>query len=447
MPHQPFNYHSADELHNACTRLGIALPWDENLSLLQRPGHFGALPVANRLVIHPMEGCDGEHDGRPGPLTLRRYQRFAAGGAGLIWVEACAVVPEGRANPRQLWLTDENVATFAEMVKQIHAVAQQHDGSAHRPVLVLQLTHAGRYSKPEGVPAPLITHHSLIDATSMVTAETPLVSDEYLDQLQEAFVTSALLAQQAGFDAVDIKACHRYLISELLASFLREDSNYGGSYENRTRFLREVLTKIRGAAPSLTVTSRMNVYDALPYPYGWGVKQGEDLQPALSEPKALLEDLINLGLTGANVTAGNPYYHPFYNRPFDRPTQGAATAPEHPLQSVLRLLQLAGEIQQTFPAFPVVATGLSWLRQFFPYVAAGLLRQEWATFIGMGREAFAYPDFPRDLREHGQLNAAHCCIACSACSQMMRDGVQSGCIIHDCEVYGPIYREGRRGRS
>lgn len=431
-----------DGLAQEFAPFGLALTAPKDLTVLGTPRVIGDSTAPNRLMIHPMEGCDGETDGRPGPLTIRRYERFAAGGAGLLWVEACAVVGEGRANARQLWLTPENIGHFAALVETMRSTARAHYGEDFRPLLVLQLTHSGRYSKPEGRPAPLIAHHSPLDEFSHVDAALPVLSDGYLDDLQGAYVQSARLAQEAGFDAVDVKACHRYLISELLASFTREGSRYGGAYENRTRLLREVVREIRQAAPELMVTSRLNVFDAFAYPYGWGMAP-EGLQPDLSEPLRLVGELQALGVALLNVTVGNPYFRPHYNRPYDRPIEGGYLPEETPLASIARFQALTRGVQQAYPQLAVAASGLSWLRTAFPAVAAALLEQGWATLAGLGREGFAYPDFARDILTGGAMDAQRCCIACSHCSQMMRDGVESGCPVRDAAVYGPIYRRGR----
>ncbi|HEY3377915.1 MAG TPA: NADH:flavin oxidoreductase [Armatimonadota bacterium] len=442
--HERFKFTSLSGFQETIARLGLDIPTTTNLAILATPTDIGPFRAPNRLAIHPMEGCDGERDGRPGPLTIRRYERFAAGGAGLLWVEACAVVPEGRANPRQLWLTRENLPEFRALVARMHEVARARMGADFCPVTVLQLTHSGRYSKPDGVPAPLIAHHSIIDAKSHVTEETPLLTDAYLDGLQDAYVQTALLAQEAGFDAVDIKACHRYLMSELLASFTRENSRYGGSYENRTRLMREVIEKIRAAAPDLEITTRLNLYDALDYPYGWGVNQASG-EPDLTEPLQLIGWLVEHGMHALNATQGNPYYNPHFNRPYDLPIQGGYVPEEHPLESLQRFLTITRTVQQAFPTLTVLGSGYSWLREYLPNVAAAVLERGWAGMIGVGREAFAYPDFAYDLLTTGAMDRKKVCVACSRCTQMMRDSVVSGCAIRDADVYGPIYREGREG--
>jgi len=442
--HERFRFKSIDELQTKIETLGLDLPLTDGVDILGTPVRFGSLMLPNRMAVQPMEGCDCDGQGRPSELTYRKYERFAAGGAGMLWLEACAVAPEGRANPRQLWINPDSLDEHKRLVERIHAAARSTMGENFRPVLVLQLTHSGRYSKPEGVPAPLITHHSIIDPRSNVTPDTPLLTDEYLDRLQDAYVQAALLAKAAGFDAVDIKSCHRYLLSELLASFTRENSRYGGSFENRTRFITEVAARIRAAAPDIEVTSRLNIYDALQYPYGWGVDQDDETKADGAEPRQLIERLIALGYHGLNTTIGNPYYNPHVNRPFDFPIKGMYTPEEHPLETLHRFVHITKSVQQAFPDLTVVGSGYTWMREFYPNLAAAVIERGWASVAGLGRGALAYPDFARDILEYGRMEPKKTCVTCSACTQIMRDGGTSGCVVRDSAVYGPIYRAGRR---
>ena len=101
-----FKFRSLDDIRTECERLGLDLRFSDDLCPLFRPVAIGPLRAGNALCIQPMEGCDGTLDGRPDELTFRRYRRFGAGGAKLIWGEAAAVVDEGRANPRQLLVND-----------------------------------------------------------------------------------------------------------------------------------------------------------------------------------------------------------------------------------------------------------------------------------------------------------------------------------------------------
>ena len=417
---------------------------DKNLTVGLRPVKAGGFTLPNRFVVQPMEGCDGLADGSPDELTFRRYRRFAAGGAGVLWFEATAVVPEGRANPRQLWLHEKTVASFTQLVKDARKAARDACGPSHQPMLIVQLTHSGRYSRPVRQPQPIIAHHSrFLDPTHNLPPDYPLITDDELERLEDRYAEAALRAQRAGFDGVDVKACHRYLVSELLASHTRSNSRYGGSFENRSRFLRNVVAKIRAAAPDLIVTSRMNAYDAIAHPYGFGVDHSDPAKPDLAEPIEIVRFLQSQGAPLVNITIGNPYFNPYVNRPFDLPIAGAALPTESPLAGVARFVHVVREVQAAVPKMLVVGGGHSWLRQFFPHLGAADVRKGWVSLVGVGRMAFAYPDFARELKAHGRLDPLKVCVTCSACTQIMRDGGRAGCVPRDGEVYEPIYKQGR----
>ena len=443
--HEPFHYHSLDDLRADIARLGVDVPVSSDVSVLAEPVRCGPFTLPNRFVVLPMEGCDGLPDGSPDELTYRRYRRFAAGGSGLLWVEACAVVEEGRANPRQLWIHAGNTGNFQRLVEAARAAARETMGAGHRPVLVLQLTHSGRYSKPGRAPSPIIAHHSkYLDPIHKLGPDYPLITDEELERLEDSYVEAARCALEAGFDAVDVKACHRYLVSELHASFTRENSRYGGpEWENRTRFFRNVVLKIRERVPGMAVTSRMNAYDAMPYPYGWGMARDGSDRPDLSEPLRLAGFLKENGAPLVNITIGNPYFNPYVNRPFDLPISGGALPPEHSLQGVERFLHIVRAVQQAYPDLPVVGGGYSVLRQFLPNAGAAAVQQGWVSLVGGGRMSFAYPEFAREVMAGRPLDPEKVCVACSACTQIMRDGGRSGCVPRDAAIYEPIYKAGR----
>jgi NADPH-dependent glutamate synthase beta subunit-like oxidoreductase/2,4-dienoyl-CoA reductase-like NADH-dependent reductase (Old Yellow Enzyme family) len=435
--HETFQFHSLGELRERIGALSLDLPATEDLGPLFAPLDRPGFRLSNRLVVLPMEGCDGLPGGEPDELTFRRYRRFASGGAGLLWVEATAVVEEARANPRQLWIHKGTTGAFARLAEETLKAAPG------RPYLVLQLTHSGRYSRPGRAARPIIAHRSkYLDPIHNLGPDYPLITDDELERLEDVYVEAARCAQAAGFDAVDVKACHRYLISELHASFTRE-GRYGGSFENRTRFFRNIVGKIRAGVPGLAVTSRMNVYDAMAYPYGFGVDRDDPAKPDLAEPLELVRFLSQAGAPVVNITIGNPYFNPYVNRPFDLPAVGAPLPEEHPLAGVARFVGIVKRIQAEFPEMAVIGGGYSWLRQFFPNVAAAAIRNGWVSLAGMGRMAFAYPDAPRDLAERGRLDPERVCVACSACSQIMRDGGRTGCVPRDAAVYEPIYKAGR----
>lgn len=439
MRHERFRFKSLSELQSRAAELGIELPMSANLDVLSEPVTIGGYCAPNRFAIQPMEGCDGTPAGAPDALTLRRYERFFRGGAGLIWFEATAVTEAGRANPRQLFLHAGTRNAFQQMLQNAVAAGRAANGSHYLPYTVLQLTHSGRYSRPVDVSAPVIAHHDgLLDNALKIPADYPLVSDRELEALVPHYVQAARLARNCGFNAVDIKSCHRYLLNELLAAHTRP-GRFGGAFTNRVRLLLDIVSAIRADVPDIAVWVRLNVFDGHPYPWGWGVMQDDALKPDLSEPLRLIKLLRQAGVAGINVTAGNPYYTPHINRPYDQPVRGAKFPDEHPLEGVARQLGLARVVKQAFPDVMVIGSGFSWLRQYIPIVAAGAITNGWMDFAGVGRGAFAYPDFARDVLLTGRMNPAKACITCSRCTQIMRSRGTTGCVMFDREIYKPIY--------
>ncbi len=440
--HKRFHLRDLNLLRAELAHLGLSLPIEEDVSVLGRQVSVGRRVLPNCFLVQPMEGFDSTAEGAPGELSFRRYRRYAAGGSALIWFEATAILHEARSNARQFWLNPQSADAFARLVEATRRTAR--DAFGHELLLILQLTHSGRYSKPGGLPRPIIAHHSEpLDPKHNLPGDYPLVTDEYLDRLQDAYVEAARLAARAGFDGVDVKSCHRYLVSELLASHTRP-GKYGGSLENRTRLLREVMGRIHGEVPGLFVTTRLNVYDAIAYPYGFGVDRHDYRKPDLAEPLALIGQLRELAMPLVNVSLGNPYFNPHYGRPYDRPIAGAELPDEHPLAGVERFIQITRQVQQAFADLPVVGGGYGWLRHLMPHVAAGVLKARWATLIGQGRGAFAYPDSVKDILTTGRMDPKKTCVTCSGCTQIMRDGGMTGCVVRDSAIYAPQYKLGRR---
>lgn len=402
MFYQRFSYKTLEELETEAKDLGVKISFSQDLSPLTRPISLAKYSLANSIAVLPMEGCDGYRDGRPAELTFRRYRRYAKGGAGLLWLEATAIVSEGRANPRQLLLIKENLQDFSDLVMVIHREAERELG--RRPVCILQLTHSGRYSAPDSVQRPMYIYNDpLLDPRSGVTSFYKPVSDAQLDQLIQSYVDAAVLAREAGFDGVDIKACHRYLVSELLSAHTRP-GKYGGSLENRMRFLLTVVEEVRKAAGSdFLLSVRLNVYDALPWPYAWGVDHHDEKIWDLTEPKILAQTLVTRGVSLLGISAGNPYYCPHVGRPYDTPQADAYPPDEHPLLGVSRLLSMAAEIQRAVPQATVVGSGYSWLRQFLPQAAAASLATGDVKLVGVGRMAYSYPDFAKDILSKGNF--------------------------------------------
>ena len=445
--HEKFHYKSLEEVQAQIEALGANITLQTDLSPLYRQVKVGALTAPNAIAVLPMEGCDSERDGSPSELVERRYLRFASGGAGLLWWEACAVTPEGRANELQMMLTEKNLSSFTALLKKTNAAAVKQNGAEHRPVNILQLTHSGRYSRPVGhKPAPLVPQRDpLLDSRVGITSDEAVVTDVYLDDLIGKYVDSAALAQKAGFDGVDLKSCHRYLLSELLAAHARS-GRYGGSFENRTRFHRTVIDGIQAVCgKDFLIASRFNVFDAHPYPYGFGVDKQDFWTFDAEEPMNFVKMLCEKGVGLLSNSAGNPYYiYPQVTRPFDQSSMGVPVPEEHPLESIARLFSFTRQIQAAAGDVPVVGNGYSWLRQFLPYAGAANIADGSCSFMGLGRSSFAYPEAPREILTTGAMEPMKCCISCSKCTQIMRDHGRTGCVIKDSKLYVPLYQQYRK---
>jgi len=427
MMHERFKFRNKNDLILKSGQLGFELPFSDDISSLLRPLLVGDRSLGNRLVVQPMEGYDSEPDGSPSDLTRRRYLRYAEGGSGIIWSEAVSVMNEGRSNPRQLWLHKDNIDNYEFLSEDIRKHAS---GNGYNPLLVMQLTHSGRYSKPAGKPRPLVAApNTLLDREPAT-----VLSDDDLKKIQDHFVNSARLALLAGFDAIDIKACHGYLVHELLSCRGRSNSPYGGHYaSDRFRFLLETIDRIRVEVPGIIITVRLSIWDG--YEGGFGVGNNDSVQD-YSEPEMLIGELLSRGVKILNTSMGNPYFNPHVTRPFDNPLPGTGLPGEHPLEGVMRMINGISRIQQKFPQLPVIGSAYSYLRQFAPNVSAAVLENNGASLIGFGRSSFAYPSMPKDLMEKGYADPEKVCITCSGCTRLIRNFRPGGCVIHDREIYG-----------
>ncbi|MFA6505348.1 MAG: NADH:flavin oxidoreductase [Treponemataceae bacterium] len=415
----------------------LRFPVSSDLSILKRPVKIGKRICPNSLAVHPLEGFDGTPDGKPGELIYRRYERYGKGGAGLIWFEACAVAGDGRCNPRQMWIKEDTVKDIKKLVDLTNMTALNTRGI--KPYNVLQLTHSGRTSKDmDWNPKPLVAFKNpYIDK---YYTNITVTSDERLEQLEDEVVKAAELAAEAGFDSVDIKICHNYIMRELLSAFTRP-GKYGGSFENRTRFLFNVIDKIqKRVGDAIDIGVRLNTYDSIPYPYGWGMVKVEGvMKPDLTEPKLLVRMLVDKGVKLINLSTMMPRYQPYGKGVLAAYEPGSEILP---YQGTYYLLDATREIKQAVPEAVIVATGLSWFEQFGANVGAGGIEKGWFDIAGFGRQGFAYPDFAVDILDHGKMEHSKCCVTCDKCYELIELHVESGCVVRDSKVYAPIYKRG-----
>jgi 2,4-dienoyl-CoA reductase-like NADH-dependent reductase (Old Yellow Enzyme family) len=427
------NLRSLDALRSHLDALGIAIPVDDDVE----PGGVLSTPIGgvpNRFAILPMEGWDGDEHGRPTDLVRRRWSRFAASGCGLVWGEATAVHLDARANPNQLVLDESTVDDLAALRASLDPAQ----------VAVLQLTHSGRWCRP-GPPRTAYAH-PLLD--ERVRGE--VLTDDELDALAARYVDTAVLVAQAGFDYVDVKHCHGYLLHELLSAHER-DGRYGGDLEGRTRFLRTVVDGIRARAPGVGIAVRVSVFDLMPFvrgddgtgvpatsaPYSYAFGgDGTGLGVDLTEAHALLDLLESLGITLVSTTAGSPYYNPHVQRPAWFPPSDGYQPPEDPLVGVARQLSATAELAARHPSMTIVGSGYSYLQDWLPNVAQAVVRGGGASVVGLGRMALSYPTLARDVLDGRALDRRSICRTFSDCTTAPRNGLVSGCYPLD-----PFYKE------
>jgi 2,4-dienoyl-CoA reductase-like NADH-dependent reductase (Old Yellow Enzyme family) len=403
-----------------------------------------------------MEGWDGLPDGNPSEHTIRRWQRFGKSGAKLIWGgEAVAVSHAGRANPNQLLAAPHTEQSLAKLRITLIEEHRLTTGSEDGLMIGLQLTDSGRYSRPNahGRPEPRILYrHPLLDRRLGLAADYPVLTDADIELIVEDFHRAALMARNLGFDFVDIKHCHGYLGHEFLSAHTRK-GRYGGSFENRTRFLREVVQGIRSFAPGLQVAVRLSAFDSvpfqpdpersspgkpgrgipetqkslLPYRWGFGVDPLHPTEADLSEPVLFLSLLEELGIRLVNLSAGSPYYNPHIQRPALYPPSDGYLPPEDPLVGVSRQMEATRKLKRRFPNLIFVGTGYSYLQDFLPHVAQAAVRDGWADLVGLGRMVLSYPELLWHASEGQEIQRKRICRTFSDCTTAPRKGLPSGC--------------------
>ena len=455
------SFKDAEQLRTYLSELGVQdqLPIGDPIDPrpLRQPIELGAgRMVGNRFCVQPMEGWDGALDGRPTELVHRRWRAFGRSGAKLIWGgEAVAVVHEGRANPRQLRVGDDTVDDLAKLRQTLVSAHAERFGGTADLVVGLQLTHSGRYSRPDqdGETRPWIpSRHPVLDARMGLASDHPVATDDEIDELVEHFVAAGGLASQAGFDFVDIKHCHGYFLHELLGSRERR-GQYGGELRNRSRFVTSVVRGLERLAPHLAIGVRLSAFDlqpfeasdgdqvgvpanvSLPYRSGFGVDPQQPTRPDLSEPIAFIERLVQLGVKLINITAGSPYYTPHIQRPALFPPSDGYLPPEDPLVGVARQVDTVRRLKQQFPDVIFVGSGYSYLQEWLPAVAAATVAQGWVDLVGVGRMMLAYPELPHHALTGAPLERKRICRTFSDCTTAPRNGLISGCFPLD-----PFYK-------
>ncbi len=442
--------------------IGAELQFDEELesgleAALAKPCRLpDGTTIGNRFAILPMEGWDGELDGRPSELTVRRWRRFGLSGAKLIFGgEAVAVRHDGRANPNQLMISEANLPALAGLRETLASTHEREFGRCDDLLIGLQLTHSGRFCRPNDkkrLEPMILYHHPLLDGKFGLPVEAPVMSDDDIKRLIDDYVAAARRAQRAGFAFVDIKHCHGYLGHEFLSAFERPGP-YGGAFENRTRFLREIVAGIRATTSGLAIAVRFSAFDFVPFRPGPGGRgepepfagerygyafggDGTGTGIDLREPKRFVDLLAELDIPLVCVSCGSPYYNPHLMRPALFPPSDGYEPPEDPLLGVARALWVAEQLKRHRPELAFVGSGYTYLQEWLPNVAQRMVRTGGVDFAGLGRMTLCYPGLAADVLAGRRLQRKCICRTFSDCTTAPRNGMVSGCYPLD-----PVYAE------
>ncbi|TVS77046.1 NADH:flavin oxidoreductase [Mycobacterium helveticum] len=343
---------------------------------------------------------------------LIEYHRLpAAGGVGMTTVAYCAVSPGGRTEGNGLWMRPEAVPGLRRLTDAVHA-----EGAA----VSAQIGHAGPVANAKSNKATALAPVRFFNPIGMRFARKATRDD--IDDVTAAHADAALLAIDAGFDAVEIHLGHNYLASAFLSPLInRRDDEFGGSLENRAKVARGLVMAVRRAvdmrgAGRIAVTAKLNMTD--------GVRGGISTEEALTTAKWLQDDG---GLDAIELTAGSSLVNPMYLFHGDAPIKQFAAAFKPPLSWGMRM------------------TGKKFLREY-PYREAYLLRHaklfraeltmplillggitnretmdlamaEGFQFVAMGRALLAEPDLINRIVADGDRHSVHS--ACTHCNQCM----------------------------
>lgn len=454
-----------EEFRDHVAALGIEIPCGDRIepashSPLAQPvsgARVNGKTIGNRYAVQPMEGWDATSTGGVTEEVLRRWRRFGLSGAKLIFGgEAMAVCPEGRANPNQLIIARENQPDLARLVTELKEAHAAQFGTVDDLVIGFQLTHSGRFCRPfdKKVFQPRIAYrHPILDRKFGIQNDSAVLTDGEVGQLIELYADAAGIAAAAGADFVDIKHCHGYLLHEFLGAFTRP-APYGGSFENRTRILRDIVAAIRRRGLTIDIAVRLSAFDfvpfrpdparsrpgkpgpgipedysgCLPYRYGFGVNRLDPTAYDLAEPLQFMALCADLGVRILNVTAGSPYYNPHIQRPAAYPPSDGYAPAHDPLIDVARQLAVVRELKgRAPPGLVVVGSAYSYLQEYLPLVAQETVRRQWTDLVGLGRMILSYPAMLADALAQKPLEAKTICRTFSDCTTAPRNGLKSGC--------------------
>jgi 2,4-dienoyl-CoA reductase-like NADH-dependent reductase (Old Yellow Enzyme family) len=368
--------------------------------------------LQNRLVAQAMEGNDGEDGGKPSVRTIERYKKLAEGNWGIVVVEAISVSETSLARINGMILNRKNLDAFKKLVDK---TKKSNSGVC----LLFQLTHSGEQSG------------TFSDRTTLGPAREGyrLLSTDELERIRDAFISASFLAEEAGADGIDFKMCHGYLGSEILRPGNMRNDKWGGSFENRTRFLAETVSALKAKIKNseFILGSRISLYEGIRG--GCGTRGPDEIVEDLTQMLDVIRLMAKLGMDYVNVSAGIPA------------VTGAITRPTEPSKylalSHLRYTKTIKEmIKRESLNLKVIGSAYSAYKSESPTVCSEMIQKNYVDICGFGRQSFADPLTPAKLQSNTKINW---CLLCSGCTKLMVNQRHDGCIVYN-EYYRQEYK-------
>ncbi len=388
---------------------------------LSKPIKIGNKTAANRFVVLPSESNDGLDSGAPSERSVERYKKYVEGQAGIVCSESVLADIGGRARIHQLYLGDETVDGYARMIDELRKANPE-------VIFIIQVDHCGSLADPD-----------FSDPVAIYPRESHtarLLTDGEIQQFRDKFIHAAVLAHKAGADGVDIKHAHGFFGNEFLQPANTREGRYGGSFENRTRFFREVIAGIKQQVDSddFLLSVRISAYEGVAG--GFGTSGPGEIIEDLSEPIAFARLAQEAGLHLISASAGSAGG----NLEILLPTDGFP-------DGVFRHFGWTRTIKQSID-IPVIGAGYSYLRdgrnnlpgeepagKSFVHWAEKNLKDKNVDLVGIARQAIADPLLPKKIL-NGDLKSVNWCTMCMDCGMLLGEQQEVG-----CSVYNRYYKD------
>ncbi len=391
---------------------------------------IGSRNAVNRIALNAMECNDADKEGNPTERTYKRYRRAFEGNAGVIFLEAISVIDESRGRLNQLIGSRANQKALTDFIREMKKVND-------RPLLFIQLTHAGELSDPD--------FSRRVCVKPLPGLGGDLLTEEEAEEIIGNFVLSAKVAHDAGADGIDVKLCHGYLGSQFLRPYNDRKWKYGGAWENRVRFAYEIYERIAREVddPDFIVGSKISLWEG--FPGGMGTAGADTPVMDLTEPLDLVKGLEERGGRFILQSAGSPSITLALTQP-DRDIPDYAylhmTFQKAVKQAARSETAVIGSAYSVFRNGNNKFLAVNRDESSLVYWGNKNIRDGVCDMIAIGRQSLADSLLPAKL-ESGKEYEINWCTTCDNCIEFLIRQQPVGCATYNRE-YTEALREIRR---